>query len=75
MYISYELYQADHIRTAREQREEDIRAGELAADFGRLWHSLSPRRASRQRRSRQAARAASSARSGQAARPAARHHR
>ena len=75
MYISYELYQADHIRTAREQREEDIRAGELAADFGRLWHSLSPRRASGQRRSRQAARAASSARSGQAARPAARHHR
>jgi len=75
MYISYELYQADHIRTAREQREEDIRAGELAADFGRLWHSLSPRRAGGQRRSRQAARAASSARSGQAARPAARHHR
>jgi len=44
MYISYELYQADHIRTAREQREEDIRTGELAADFGRLWHSLAHRR-------------------------------
>jgi hypothetical protein len=73
MYISYELYQADHIRTAREQREEDIRAGELAADFGRLWHSLAPRRASGQRRFRQAAQAASSAQSGQAARPAARH--
>ena len=40
MYSSYTLYQADHIRTAREQREEDIRTGELAADFGRLWHSL-----------------------------------
>ena len=72
MYISYTLYQADHIRTAREQREEDIRTGELAADFGRLWHSLAPRRASGQRRFRQAARAASSAQSCQA-RPAVRH--
>ena len=44
MYSSYTLYQADHIRTAREQREEDIRTGELAAEFGRLWHSLAPRR-------------------------------
>ena len=44
MYISYELYQADHVKTTREQREEDIRTGELAADFGRLWHSLAPRR-------------------------------
>jgi hypothetical protein len=49
MYISYELYQVDHIRTAREQREEDIRTGELAADFGRLWHSLAPRRARKRR--------------------------
>ena len=72
MYISYELYQADHIRTAREQREEDIRTGELAADFGRLWHALTPRRASGQRRNRQAARAASSAQCSQA-RPAVRH--
>jgi hypothetical protein len=54
MYISYELYQADHIRTAREQREEDIRTGELAADFGRLWHSLAPRRAIRHSRFRRA---------------------
>jgi len=46
MYISYELYQVDHIRTTREQREEDIQAGKLAADFGRLWRSLTPRRAS-----------------------------
>ena len=44
MYISYGLYQVDHIRSTREQREEDIRAGELAADFGRLWRSLAPRR-------------------------------
>jgi hypothetical protein len=54
MYISYELYQAEHIRTAREQREEDIRTGELAADFGRLWHSLALRRAVRQSRFRRA---------------------
>jgi hypothetical protein len=72
MYISYELYQVDHIRTAREQREEDIRTGELAADFGRLWHSLVPRRASGRRRVRQAARAASPVPSCQA-RPAVRH--
>jgi hypothetical protein len=44
MYNSYELYQAEHVRTAREQREEDIRTGELAAELGRLWHSLAPRR-------------------------------
>ena len=72
MYISYELYQADHVRTAREQREEDIRTGEMAADFGRLWHSLAPRRASGQRRFGRA-RAASSVPSCQA-RPAVRHH-
>jgi len=72
MYSSYTLYQADHIKTAREQREEDIRTGELAADFGRLWHSLAPRRAGGQRRFRQTARAASSVQSGQA-RPAVRH--
>ena len=72
MYISYELYQAEHIRTARQQREEDVRTGEMAADFGRLWHSLAPRRASGQRRVRQAAGAASSAQSCPA-RPAAVH--
>jgi hypothetical protein len=72
MYISYELYQADHIRTARQQREEDVRTGEMAADFGRLWHSLTPRRGSGQRRVRQAARAASSVQSAQA-RPGGRH--
>jgi hypothetical protein len=45
MNISYMLYQADHIKTARQQREEDTRAGELASEFGRLWHSLAARRA------------------------------
>ena len=44
MYNSYTLFQAEHVKTAREQREEDIRTGELAAEFGRLWHSLAPRR-------------------------------
>ena len=72
MYSSYTLYQADHIRNAREQREEDIRTGELAADFGRLWHSLAPRRAGGQRSFRRAARTASSVESRQS-RPAARH--
>ena len=50
MYISYELYQADHTRTAREQGEEDISTGELAADLGRLWHSLTPLRSSARKR-------------------------
>jgi hypothetical protein len=54
MYNSYTLYQADHIRTAREQREEDIRTGELAAEFGRLWRSLAPRQRCGQRGFRQA---------------------
>jgi hypothetical protein len=72
MYSSYTLYQADHIRTAREQREEDIRTGEMAADFGRLWHSLAPRRAGGQWRFRHTTRAASSVPSCQA-RPAVRH--
>jgi hypothetical protein len=48
MYNSYMLYQAEHVKTAREQREEDIRAGELAAGFGRLWHSLARLTAGRQ---------------------------
>jgi hypothetical protein len=40
MYVSYTLYQAEHIKSARQQREEDIATGELAADLGRLWQSL-----------------------------------
>jgi len=40
MYVSYTLYQTEHTKTARQQREEDIRTGELAADLGRLWRSL-----------------------------------
>jgi hypothetical protein len=54
MYSSYMLYQAEHVRTAREQREQDIRNGELAAEFGRLWRSLAPRQGRGQRGFRQA---------------------
>ena len=54
MFISYELYRATQIKTARQQREEDIRAGELAAEFGRLWHSLAPRHGHGHRGFRQA---------------------
>ena len=54
MYISYELYRTTQIKTARQQREEDVRAGELAAEFGRLWRSLAPRRYHGQRGFRQA---------------------
>jgi hypothetical protein len=54
MYISYELYRATQIKTARQQREEDVRAGELAAEFGRLWRSLAPGRGRGQRGFRQA---------------------
>ena len=54
MYISYELYRTTQIKTARQQREEDIRAGELAAEFGRLWHSVTARRAGGRRGFRQA---------------------
>jgi hypothetical protein len=47
MYNSYTLYQAEHVKTAREQRAEDIRTGQLAAEFGRLWNSLVHRTAGR----------------------------
>ena len=40
MYSSYTLYQAERPKSAREQREEDIRAGQLAAEFARLRHGL-----------------------------------
>jgi hypothetical protein len=54
MYNSYTLYQAEHVKTAREQREEDILTGEMAAEFGRLWRSLAPRQGRGQRGFRQA---------------------
>ena len=35
MNISYMLYQAEHTKSAREQREADLAAGRLAASLGR----------------------------------------
>ena len=52
MYISYTLYQAGRVKTTQQQREQDIRTGELAAEFGRLWRSLKPGRGGEQRRLR-----------------------
>jgi hypothetical protein len=40
MNISYLLYQAERPRSAAEQREADVQAGELAACAARLGHSL-----------------------------------
>ncbi|HEX4088393.1 MAG TPA: hypothetical protein VHZ33_06725 [Trebonia sp.] len=71
MYDSYMLYQAEHTKTARQQREEDTRAGEAAAEFGRLLHSLAPRQAGGHRRFRATpkTRAASAARSVKSCQP------
>jgi hypothetical protein len=49
MYMSYMLHQAERVKSAREQREQDIRTGQLAAEFGRLWRSLGHRRVNGQR--------------------------
>jgi hypothetical protein len=40
MNISYMLYQAERPLSAAEQREANVRAGELAAAFARLGRSL-----------------------------------
>ena len=40
MNISYLVYQAERPRSAFEQREADVRAGELAAAVARFWRSL-----------------------------------
>jgi hypothetical protein len=47
MYMSYMLYQAEHVKSAKEQREEDVQAGRLAAEFGRRRRSPGRRRAGR----------------------------
>ena len=44
MYFSYQLYQAGRDKSRREQLEADVRAGERAKRFARLWHSLLPAR-------------------------------
>ena len=40
MNISYLIYQAERPRSTMEQREADLRAGEVAAAFARLGRSL-----------------------------------
>jgi hypothetical protein len=49
MYMSYMLYQAERVKTVREQREVDAQTGWLAAEFGRSWRSAGRRRARGQR--------------------------
>ncbi len=44
MHFSYLLYQAGRAKSPREQLEADVRAGERAKSFARLWHSLLPAR-------------------------------
>lgn len=44
MYFSYLLYQAERVKSPREQREADVRAGERAMSVARLWHLLLPPR-------------------------------
>jgi len=40
MNISYLIYEAERPRSVAEQREADVRAGEMAAAFARLSRSL-----------------------------------
>jgi hypothetical protein len=40
MYFSHMLYDAERTKTTREQREADVRIGQLAAEFGRLRTAL-----------------------------------
>jgi hypothetical protein len=58
MYMSYMLYQAERVKTVKEQREADVLTGQLAAELRRS--RISPRRrgARGQRRLRGAAGAA-----------------
>ena len=44
MHFSYLLYQAERVKSPREQREADVRAGERAKSFAGLWHLLLPPR-------------------------------
>jgi hypothetical protein len=75
MYTSYMLYQAERVKTVREQREEDMQAGQLAAEFGRWWRSLRRRSARGQRRFRGAVEPARPAPCVPAPRPAFDDHR
>ena len=71
MSMSYMLYQAERVKTGKQQREEDVQTGQLAAELGRSRKSPRRRGARGQRRlqgvARQQRRAAPSV---PAARPA-----
>jgi hypothetical protein len=75
MYMSYMLYQAERVKTVKEQRELDAQTGRLAAEFGRSWRSLGRRRARGQRWFRGAAEPTRPAPSVPAPRPAFDDHR
>jgi hypothetical protein len=75
MYMSYMLYQAERVKTVKEQREEDVQTGRLAAEFGRSWRLLWRRSARRQRWFRGAAEPARPAPCVPAPRPAFDDHR
>jgi hypothetical protein len=55
MNMSYMLYQAERVKTVKEQREVDERTGQLAAELGRSRRSPRRRSARGQRRFRGAA--------------------
>jgi hypothetical protein len=44
MHFSYLLYQAERVKSPREQFEADVRAGERAMSLAGLWHALLPAR-------------------------------
>lgn len=44
MNFSYMLDQAESVKNVRAQREADVRVGELAEGFARVWRSLVPAR-------------------------------
>ena len=75
MSMSYMLYQAERVKTVKEQREEDVQTGQLAAAFGRSWRSPRRRSARGQRRLRGAAEPARPASCVPAPRPAFDDHR
>jgi hypothetical protein len=75
MYTSYMLYQAERVKTVKEQREEDVQAGQLAAELGRSRRSPRRRRARGQRRFRGAVEPARPAPRVPAPRPAVDDHR
>jgi hypothetical protein len=75
MSMSYMLYQAERVKTVKEQREEDVRAGQLAAEFGRSWRSARRRSARGQRRFRGAVEPARTAPCVPGPRPAFDDHR